>query len=242
MTNQKDVLSVEQLLALNEQMVGRGVPNREDGVGYNKADYSACANYFNGLSDAQIADLAKRLVKYSETQLHLDKEMMKETAKYYAEIAGEFSDRTQGVSLNITENGTLISFRYNEEFIEIIKKQPKRRYDAENKQWIVPNERVIPTLNELAVAGADVDNALVYATNHPLLKNIAIVKEEILVKDEGDWTLLKFKYNEEFVKKVKEIPSKYRQWNPQFKFWAIKTSYLEGLKNSLEEVATFKEI
>src|SRR6185437_3101424 len=157
---EKTILSVEELLSINELMLGRGVPNQDDGIGYNKADYGACANYFYGLSDAQVADLAKRLVKYSKTQLNLDRQMMMDTAEHYdMKVTGEF-DRTEGISINITENGTLISFRYNDTFIETIKRQPKRQYDGESKQWIVPNDRVIPVLNELATVGADVRNAL----------------------------------------------------------------------------------
>ena len=239
---EKQILTVEELLALNEMMLGRGVPNQEDGVGYNKADYGACANYWNGLSDAQVADLAKRLVKYSQTQLNLDKQMMTDTAEHYAmKVTGEY-DRTSGISVNITENGTLISFKYNETFVDVIKAQPVRQYDSESKQWIVPNDKVIPILNELFTVGADVKNALVYASNHPLLKNVAVKKEEILTKDNGDWIFLKFKYNKNILDLIKEIDKKDRQWNPDYKFWAIKKDHLESLKNSLEDIANFKAI
>lgn len=241
MTNQ-DVLTVNQLLVLNEMMLGRGVPNQEDGVGYNKADYGACATYWNGLSEAQVADLAKRLVKYSKTQLNIDKDIMKETAEYYKGLAGENMDRSNGVSVNITEDGTLISFRYNEDFIAIIKALPVhlRKYDGENKQWMVSNDKVIPVLNELSIVGADAKNALVYASNHPLLKEVAIIKAEISVKDEGEWTLLKFDYNKDILSRVKDIDRQDRQWNPNFKFWAIKTNHLESLRNTLRDVAEFR--
>ena len=94
-----NVFTVEELLTMNETMLGRGMPVQEDGVGYNKADYGACVNYYHGLSNAQVADLAKRLVKYSETQLHIDKEMMKETAEYYASLVKDGEDRSNGVSI-----------------------------------------------------------------------------------------------------------------------------------------------
>src|SRR5690606_35483155 len=115
-----------------------GMPTQDDGVGYNKADYGVCSNYFNGLSDAQIADLAKRLVKYSNTQLNMDKEVMKETAKYYESLVVD-GYREDGVSIDIGENGTIIIFKYNDAFIRVIKSQPKRQFDPESKQWIVPN-------------------------------------------------------------------------------------------------------
>lgn len=236
-----NTFTVEELLQFNEMMLGRGMPVMEDGIGYNKADYGACAGYYYGLSHAQLADLAKRLVKYCNTQLGVDKEMMKETAKVLATLADP-ADRVNGVSIDITENGTLISFRYNETFIEIIKKQPQRQWDSENKQWIVPNDRIIPTLNELATVGADVDNALAYATNHELLKNIAIEKVEVLTKEQDDFTLLKFKYTPFIVDEIKQLDRNDREWNPQFKFWAIRKQAFEALSQKLADLVTFKAI
>lgn len=234
--------SVDELLEMNEMMLGRGMPVQEDGVGYNKADYGACANYFYGLSDAQIADLAKRLVKYSNTQLNIDKQLMKDTYEYYKSL-DDGRDRTVGVSVNITENGTLISFRYNEMFIEIVKSQPKRQFDGESKQWIVPNDKVIPLLNKLWKVGADVKNALAYANNHPLINSTTIEeKVDILTKFDGDFVLLKFKYNKDIVEAVKKIDYKDRKWNPDFKFWSVKQSHLNNLKDMLSSVANFKTV
>jgi hypothetical protein len=237
----KTIVSVNDLLAFNEMMLGRGMPVQEDGIGYNKADYGACANYFYGLSDAQIADLAKRLVKYSNTQLHVDKQIMKDTAEYYASIV-EGGSREEGISLNITENGTMISFKYNEVFIDVIKKQPKRQFDGENKQWIVPNDRVIPVLNELWTVGADVKNALEYAMQSPLITEHQVEKAEILTKFDGDFVLLKFEYNKDIVDSIKQIDYKDRKWNAQYKFWAIKKAHLDKLKEILSNVASFKVV
>lgn len=152
----------KEILAFNEKMLGRGMPTMDDGIGYNKADYGACAIYFYGLSNAQYADLAKRLVKYSKTQLGIDKEEMKTTAEHFASLAGK-TDKSNGVSLKITDDGTIISFRYNEVFIDEIKKQPVRKWDRENKKWIIPNSNVIQALIALKSVGADVDNAIEYA-------------------------------------------------------------------------------
>lgn len=239
MTN---LFTKEELLQFNEMMLGRGMPVSEDGVGYNKADYGACATYFYGLSDAQYADLAKRLVKYCNTQLGVCKEDMKETAKQLAEIAGD-GDRSEGISLNITESGTLISFRYNETFIETIKAQPKRQWDSENKNWVVPNDRVIPLLNELWTQGADVKNAMEYAMNHELMQNVVapkIEKIEVLTKFKDDFAFLKFNYNKDILETIKGIDRKDRQWNPDYKFWAVKANHLDMLKEKLAEIATFK--
>jgi hypothetical protein len=233
--------TVEELLAFNEMMLGRGMPVQEDGIGYNKADYGACATYFYGLSHAQLADLAKRLVKYCNTQLGVDKEVMKATAEALATLDSP-ENRDEGVSIDIRENGTMISFRYNETFIAVIKNQPKRQYDSETKNWIVPNDKVIPVLNELATVGADVDNALAYASNHELLRTVAIDKVEVLTKEDGDYTLLKFKYNPILVDEIKQIDRKDRQWNADFKFWAIHKEAFNALKEKVADIVTFKAI
>lgn len=238
-----NVFSVEELLMMNEMMLGRGMPVQHDGIGYNKADYGACANYWYGLSDAQVADLAKRLVKYSNTQLHIDREIMKDTANYYMmKVTGEF-DRTDGVSVNVTENGTLISFRYNELFIEIIKQQPKRQYDAENKQWIVPNSNVVKVLEALGEVGADVRNALAYVENHPLIKDAENNnKIDVLIKVNDNDVFMKFEYNKDIVDEIRKLDKSDRKWNAEYKYWAIKKDKVKDLMESIMDIANFKKI
>jgi len=245
MTN---ILTREELIALNERMLGRGAPVQEDGIGYNKADYGACATYFHALSDLQYADLAKRLVKYSKTQLEMDREDMIATYKYYTEIAGVAGDRADGISLNITEDGTLISFRYNEAFIDVIKKVPvtKRRYDSDNKNWIVSNELVYSVLESLEEVGADIKNAIAYAMTHPIILDAMKPKtpEKVLVltKIEGDVTYLKFDYNKDVVSEIKRIASHARKYNPQYKYWAIKSELLGELREHLCDLAQFRYV
>lgn len=230
----------EDLLRFNEALLGRGMPVEVDGVGYNKADYGACSNYYNGLSDAQLADLAKRLVKYTETQLGVDKATMKETAEALAEQIGEY-DRTDGISIDVRDTWTLISFRYNEEFVNIIKEQKRRQYEPKSKQWVVPNEDVVTVLRALEEAGADVANAIDYYKSvyqPPAIKP----KTKVLVKYKDEKVLLKFDYNKEIVERVKSIEYKDRQWNPQHKFWSIEPRHLEVLQKDLENIANFKQI
>jgi len=236
-----NLFTKEELIQLNERMLGRGAPVQDDGVGYNKADYGACSNYFYGCSDAQLADLSKRLMKYCNTQLGLNKEDMKATHEHFAELAGSRT-REEGISLNITENGTLISFKYNERFVEVVKKQPRRQYDRENKNWIVPNDRIIPTLNELFTVGADVSGALKYASNHELVRNAIIKKVEVEAKFQDGKVLLKFPYNKDVVETIKEIDRKERTWNSEFKFWTIEPKHLDTLKTKLTSLADFKVV
>lgn len=157
----------EDLIQFNEIMLGRGVPVEQDGIGYNKPDYSVCVNYYYGLSDAQYADLANRLIKYTQTQLKIDKDKMIDTAKYFEKIS-KGTNKKNGVSIDIRKDETLISFSYNQLFIETIKKQSERRWDSEAKKWIVPNYNIQQTLEELGKVGADVKNALEYASNNKI--------------------------------------------------------------------------
>jgi hypothetical protein len=230
----------EELISLNEVMLGRGVPVQDDGIGYNKADYGACATYFYGLSDAQYADLAKRLVKYTKTQLNLDKEDMKATAEHFANIAGN-KDRTEGVSLNITENGTLISFRYNERYIYTIKNLPQRRYDRENKNWIIPNDKVIDALKALESVGADVKNAIEYARKEiKTVQKQSEKKKKVYFKRTNEETVfLKFAYNKEIVDEIKSISKNHRKYHPDLKAWEVQEDACEFLVDTLANTCVF---
>lgn len=233
----------DELLQLNETMLGRGMPTQDDGVGYNKADYGACSTYFYGVSYAQLADLAKRLVKYCNTQLGLDKDKMKATESHFQNLADIYHyTKESGISLNVTEEGTLVSFRYNESFIDVLKKQPKRRWDAENKNWIVPHNRVIPTLNHLSTVGADVSNAMSYAMNHPTIKEAIEKKVEIQAKFRDDKLLLKFPFDKDIVEVIKGIDSKDRQFNTKFKYWIVEKRHFDSLQHKLQLIAEFKLI
>lgn len=165
------IFTKEELTYFNKKMLGRGKPNEEDGLGYNKADYGTCANYFYGLSNAQYEDLAKRLIKYSNTQLGINKEDMKATYEHFKKLSNG-ADKNKGISLNITDKGVIISFRYDKTFVETIKKQPERKWNAEKKKWIVPNSRVGEVLKNLENVGADVKNALEYAYQHNCFKHV----------------------------------------------------------------------
>ncbi len=160
---QTEIFTREELINFNEQMLGRGVPITDDGIGYNKADYSNCSSYYFGLSDAQYADLSKRLVKYSNTQLKIDKEKMKQTAEYFKQLAAG-RDKNTGISLKVESENTLISFRYNEEFIKVVQDLPRhqRKWDRELKKWIVSTSLVEELLDSLGKVGADVENAITY--------------------------------------------------------------------------------
>lgn len=231
------IFSKDELLSFNEKLLGRGMPVQQDGIGYNKADYGACSTYYYGLSNAQLADLAKRLVKYCNTQLGVDKEKMKSTANELLDTANG-SHRENGISLLIGEHNTNIYFKYNELFINCIKESGKCQWNNNEKCWYVDNKLLIDVLNALKHIGADVDNAMNYA-----LENIETLdkKQEIMVKlvPNDNVALLKFDYSDEIVSEIKKIDKASRQWNAQFKFWAINLDCYNSLNENLSDVANF---
>ncbi|PGO60629.1 hypothetical protein CN981_08755 [Priestia megaterium] len=152
-----------ELLRFNDLMLGRRPSSGKEGIiGYNKGDLGACRTYYYGLSNAQYADLARRLVKYTNTQLKVSTEEMEETADHFRELS-KGKDRSDGVSISINRDGTLISFRYNYEFISEMNKQPFRQYDPETSCWAIPNDQVFNVLEALKSVGADVENSIEYA-------------------------------------------------------------------------------
>lgn len=230
-----------ELIAFNEMMLGRGVPNSEDGIGYNKADYGVCATYFKGLSDAQYADLAKRLTKYCETQLSICKESMKDTAKELA-VLSDGADRSNGISLDIREDGVMISFRFNTDYISVVKSQPKRKYDAESRNWIIPEQNILKALKDLEAVGADVANAVEYANEKCLQLASKKLSDVVAVADNDNKTLLKFNYNKEILEGIKNIEKSKRKWNADKKYWIINSECIENLKAELSDVAKFIHI
>lgn len=155
------IFSEIELIDFNEKMLGRGMPIEEDGIGYNKADYGACAIYYYGLSNAQYADLAKRLIKYSKTQLGIDRADMVATESHYKEIA-EKEDKKHGISVKVEDGNVMLSFKYNETFINVVRKLPVRSYIKDMKCWSVPINKSVDALIELEKAGADVKNSINY--------------------------------------------------------------------------------
>lgn len=235
---ERKIFSRDELIAFNEMMLGRGMPVTQDGVGYNKPDYNVCSSYYYGLSDSQFADLAKRLVKYCKTQLGIDQQAMKDTAQYYKSLVVN-DDRRYSISIDVRKDGTLISFPYNETFIEIIRKQPKRRWDRETKHWIVPNDSVIKVLKLLSKAGANAKNAIEYAENHELVKNAKTAKTVINCEWHDGYINLSFIYDKVVVETIKQLDRQSRRYDGETKSWNIEPAMLSQLKDKLADRCDF---
>lgn len=235
-----DMFSKNELLSFNALMLGRGKPVTEDGIGYNKGDFGACFTYFNGLSDAQYADLAKRLIKYCKTQLKVDRDKMENTYQYLIKNIKGSKDRSDGISVEIGEKETLICFRYNEEFIHVVKNLPSRRYNGELKNWVVPNGKIVESLRALEGVGADVTNAIDYIYANAIPEDEKETRTIINCESNGEDTTVTFNFNSEIVSAIKSLPKNERKYNPDNKSWTFKTSSLGYLADKLETTAKFK--
>lgn len=235
-----DVFSKNELLSFNELMLGRGRPVVEDGIGYNKGDFGACSTYFNALSDAQYADLAKRLVKYTKTQLKVDKEKMEKTAEYLARNIKGSKDRSNGISIQIGEKETLICFRYNETFVHTVKNFPSRRWNGELENWVVPNSQIIQSLRALEAVGGDVTNAIDYVYANAIPEEDKETRTIVNCESNGEDTTVTFAFNSEIVSAIKSLPKNERKYNPENKSWTFKTSSLSYLTDKLKTTAKFK--
>lgn len=234
------MFSPEQLVKFNETLLGRGAPIEKDNIGYNKPDYLVCNNYYSVLSDVQLADLSRRLVKYCQTQLDADKQKMIETANYYnAKISNESLERA--ISIQPGKEMTLISFSYNPEFIAIVKKANKRKYDPKIKKWYVANNEVIHILEQLQKVGADCKKAIEY-----LQENLVINENEQSTKQEQKVNIINvvelkngklqigFSYNPDIVTAIKSLNE--RKYNPANKTWTITKEEVNTLINKLQNI------
>lgn len=220
------MFSAQELENFNCAMVGRGAPVVIDGVGYNKPDYSICRFYYNGLSNAQLADLSARLTKYSK-QLGIDKEILEENAEYYAFQANESNLENSVSIVSIDKQYTELGFKYDAQIISIIKSAKNRKYNPAEKTWLVSNNEIDSILSKLQENGYDTINALVYVKeNMPDIEVTDEVKEveklKITIEEKTKNLLVSFPYKAEIVEKIKEL--KNRKYDPSKKAWIINKS------------------
>lgn len=82
-----EILSKEELVLLNNYMLGLGQPTERDNVGYNKPDWSVMNNLAyipaGDLSDLHAGVLVSTLRKYTNTQLKSKKDIIQATVKHY---------------------------------------------------------------------------------------------------------------------------------------------------------------
>lgn len=86
------ILTHREVAELNEEMIGKGIPDQKDDIGYNKPDYNKM--YFIGMLNTE-RSLEETLIsletlyKYCNTQLAGEKENIEESLEYYTKLFNE---------------------------------------------------------------------------------------------------------------------------------------------------------
>jgi len=226
----------KQLTEFNEFMLSGGVPDQIDYSGYNKPDFSVCMGYLDILTDSQLADLSSRLVKYCNTQLHIDQNEMAETANYYNSLTNN-TQLASAISIKIREQFTELAFDYNWEYVSIIKKAKNRKYISDKKTWYVHNTEIISILERLQTIGADCQAAIEYLQNNPIITETEKSKPTITtikVTKNNNRLTLSSPYHVEIISAIKSLLN--RKYEPNTKSWIIPIKEVPNLILKLEKI------
>lgn len=238
----------EQLLELNSEMLHRGAPDVDDGVGYNKPDYHVGGNLGGLLTDAQAYILASTLLKYCKTQGIADAEYMMDTMRHYQSIVPmEEIQRIRGMAIGLEVSKDLskvaFTFRYDEDLINLMKRHSGRFMKAaDRKYWVLPTHQALAALRVLKEWKYDVDlfiSAVEKAMEDPLFgKDRSDASSHKLtlhvVASDDESIQLKFDYDAHVVAAIKEIPYKSRVWNNDSKTWMVSRYAIGDLMSSLK--------
>lgn len=143
-------------------MLGRGMPITRDDFGYNKPDYMRCQQYLYGMTNQQVADVCRRLMKYARTQLELDVNRLKKTALHFDRLSKEESGTP--ITVEIRERYVALSCPFNRRFVPIIKRIEGHR-NAGNDTWLIPKSEILSLLSNLKELGANTTNAQSYLSS-----------------------------------------------------------------------------
>ena len=228
------ILTINQLSDINAKMLQRGAPVWDDGVGYNKPDYSICCHIYYGMSYAQATDLCDRLQKYVKSQLpEIDITDLQESKDYYKKLAGY----KPGITLHYNNDYTAFYFAYDADIINTIKTANNRKYNPEKKCWYVANNEVIKILDKLSSI-ADVENAKQYFLSQykPTETTTAVTKIKLIITDKNDKINIKTsKYHAGYVQAVKACND--RKYNPNDYSWTISKVDITALIDRLQPFA-----
>lgn len=229
----------KELTDFNEFMIEGGAPNEIDFSGYNKPDFSVCKGYLSVLSDSQFADLSSRLVKYCNTQLHIEQSKMVETANYYNSLTNN-TQLSQAISIKIRDQFTELAFDYNFQFVDAIKKSRNRKYNPDSKTWYVHNSEILETLNRLEKIGADCKASIKYIQNNPIITEApkqerqASQKTLIKVTKNNNSLTLSSPYHAEIIVSIKSLIN--RRYDSNTKSWIIPITEVPNLLPKLVSI------
>lgn len=126
------LLSTEQLKDINRHMLKLGAPDKFDGAGYNKVDYTNMSNmlFKKYWSDDDVVKFIKAVLKYTSTQLKEYKADLQYTLEKYEVLVNTIK------VVEVSRDGILLRMPYNNKISQFIKKES----DKVNMRWVKLNE------------------------------------------------------------------------------------------------------
>ena len=244
------MLDRRKLEEINSFMIGRGMPNRVDNMGYNIPDYNKLSSIWNGGNLADLYEISKRLLKYYDTQLvesfDFTKEELEESIEHYKEEMEKVINKPS-VTVGFADEYRIgiISFKYNNDFIDVLRKH-KFTFDRNEKCWFGPSNKLVNILEDLKEVGADVDNALLFIQQ--VQEKFGLSFEQEIEEDEEEKTeeggpklsvekvddehiRLSFDYDNYLVSEIKALRSKKFDW--ETKSWTIQIFEAKALYENI---------
>ena len=187
----REHLNIEELVALNEMMLGRGAPIVEDDVGYNKIDFSNLKDVVNPTLE-QASYIARVLVKYSRTQLGMSKDVLTKTKEYF--------DALRGLKPQVKEENQekLVPGTGTEETVKV---NTEEKIVIDEKGEIAPVRKVYHDISFEDRGGAFIVTGNSYPARKLLFDAGAKWNDGGF---RGVWSFAKPKYSEAYVKKQVE--------------------------------------
>ncbi len=127
----------------------------------------------------------------------------------------------------------VIQFDYDKSLVAAVKGLPKRSFDPQTKEWVVPLHLYLDAVARLQAVGADVrlDEELQVMYDEALLPPPK--KPEVIISRCGDEYMVQFEYDPVLVKAAKGIPG--RSFDPSSKAWFVPIdNERETLRNVLQ--------
>lgn len=229
------ILTRHQLENINDEMIGRGAPDKIDQLGYNVPDFNKLSSIWYGATDEDLYEISSRLLKYYNTQLgeigEFTRKDLIESIEYYKDLKDQGINKksvTVGISNDLSVG--FVSFKYDEEFIYLLRAK-QYKFDREYKAWYGPISKLKNILESLEKLGADTKNSMVYLENLEIDENILFEKEQEVLKEgfslkklkvnkigEDELSLI-FEFDNDLINAIKTLKTKSFNWNT--KAWII---------------------
>lgn len=229
-------------------MLGRSQYKKKENEGYNQADSMICNQFYYGLTNSQIANIARRLLKYIRIQLkRLDYEKMKATAIHYERLAQK--DKGIPVSVEKRDDYTIISFPFNRQLFRVFHNTKGVRFDDREKVWCVSTHMAIEVLYMLEIEGANVEHAIKYLKgDREPEPSFTYAKEKQVLKISvtnatAKLVELDFPESNEIISCIQKLNRKHFDWKVK-KWWINREDIpiLLGHLNTLEQKVDVQDL